>query len=260
LKSEEEINYFGNDSIITNTQYQYNSKYRLPIEKTFIEKVNKEYKTKIKYPFDFTSDVYGKMTRMNLISPMVESKEYIKKSTNDFLLLNTVFNNYTIYTLGSENIDTIPLVSYQSSSIADEPLTIEVEYLKYDKLSRPIYMILKDGTKIVYLWDSMYNNLLAEIRNTSFENVMQNLGLTLSGNPIDVFQFETKMTEINNLRGLLSNAAITTYTYFPFIGLDSKIDVRGVKTTYNYDTFGRLQTVKDENDKTIENYDYHYKD
>jgi YD repeat-containing protein len=47
--------------------------------------------------------------------------------------------------------------------------------------------------------------------------------------------------------------------YKPLVGLRTMIDPRLVKTTYEYDDFGRLQAIKDENNKTIENYDYHYK-
>jgi YD repeat-containing protein len=37
------------------------------------------------------------------------------------------------------------------------------------------------------------------------------------------------------------------------------IDPRGVVTTYEYDAFGRLQTIKDHNGNKLEGYDYHYK-
>jgi YD repeat-containing protein len=34
---------------------------------------------------------------------------------------------------------------------------------------------------------------------------------------------------------------------------------QGIVTTYEYDAFGRLQTVKDHNGNQLEGYDYHYK-
>jgi YD repeat-containing protein len=37
------------------------------------------------------------------------------------------------------------------------------------------------------------------------------------------------------------------------------MDPRGVKTTYEYDTSGRLQTVKDHGGNVLKNYDYHYR-
>ncbi|MCL1936810.1 MAG: RHS repeat protein [Candidatus Azobacteroides sp.] len=52
---------------------------------------------------------------------------------------------------------------------------------------------------------------------------------------------------------------MTTYTYKPLVGVQTMIDPRGAKTTYVYDAFGRLQTIKDDNDKALENYEYHYK-
>jgi YD repeat-containing protein len=47
--------------------------------------------------------------------------------------------------------------------------------------------------------------------------------------------------------------------YEPLFGIRTMIDPGGAKTTYIYDAFGRLQSIKDENDKTIENYEYHHK-
>jgi YD repeat-containing protein len=36
-------------------------------------------------------------------------------------------------------------------------------------------------------------------------------------------------------------------------------DPRGIKTTYEYDSFNRLKYIRDENGNAIETYDYHYK-
>ncbi|MDR0863863.1 MAG: hypothetical protein LBO74_02890 [Candidatus Symbiothrix sp.] len=64
---------------------------------------------------------------------------------------------------------------------------------------------------------------------------------------------------INNLRQQLPHAQVTTFTYKPLVGIETVTDWHGILTTYEYDGFGRLQTIKDENSRAVENHDYHYK-
>jgi YD repeat-containing protein len=81
-------------------------------------------------------------------------------------------------------------------------------------------------------------------------------GITYRGQEPITYQWNsTNLYPISRTQGSLT----TTYTYKPLIGIETITDPRGVKTTYEYDSFGRLQAIKDENDKTIENYKYHYK-
>ncbi|GHT59968.1 hypothetical protein AGMMS50239_07850 [Bacteroidia bacterium] len=69
---------------------------------------------------------------------------------------------------------------------------------------------------------------------------------------------ETKLQD-GSLQSALPNALVTTYTYKPLVGIKTATDPRKVKITYEYDAFGRLQYIKDNAGKTIENYEYHYK-
>ena len=52
---------------------------------------------------------------------------------------------------------------------------------------------------------------------------------------------------------------ISTYTYSPLIGMTSQTDPNGVTTYYEYDSFGRLQYVKDDQGNILKMYDYHYR-
>lgn len=65
-------------------------------------------------------------------------------------------------------------------------------------------------------------------------------------------------TRIDNIRIRPADAPMTTYTYNPMYGMSSATDPNCVTTFYGYDTFGRLQIVKDHNNNALSTYDYHY--
>jgi YD repeat-containing protein len=54
-------------------------------------------------------------------------------------------------------------------------------------------------------------------------------------------------------------AQSSSFAYIvPMLGPASTTDAAGVKTTYQYDGFGRLQTILDNNDNPIKKYTYRY--
>lgn len=55
------------------------------------------------------------------------------------------------------------------------------------------------------------------------------------------------------------DAAISTYTYEPLIGLTSETDPKGKTTYYEYDDFQRLRQVEDQKRNIIKTNTYHYK-
>src|SRR5699024_5523387 len=63
---------------------------------------------------------------------------------------------------------------------------------------------------------------------------------------------------IDELRLYPINAQITTYTYKPLHGMTSKCNNKNNITYYQYDGFGRLKLVRDENGNIIKQYAYHY--
>jgi YD repeat-containing protein len=120
------------------------------------------------------------------------------------------------------------------------------------------------NTPTVYLWGYKHQYPIAKIENATYEQVISALGYS-NDSQVETLANKNEptasdWTTINNLRTNtnLSRAQVTTYTYKPLIGIQTVTDSRGVKTTYEYDSFGRLQkTIL--NNSTIEDYQYHYK-
>lgn len=55
-----------------------------------------------------------------------------------------------------------------------------------------------------------------------------------------------------------SGAQMTTYTYEPLIGISSQTDERGRTISYEYDSFGRLYRIIDNEGNVLKQYDYNY--
>ncbi|GHT77671.1 hypothetical protein AGMMS50262_19300 [Bacteroidia bacterium] len=138
-----------------------------------------------------------------------------------------------------------------------------VVYNQYNSYGNPVF-ITKDSTEnIVYLWGYKGQYPIAEIKNATYDQVKTALGETLINRVASAYSPSTAdSTAIYNLRSNanLPNAQVTTYSYKPLVGLQTAIDPRGVKTTYHYDTYGRLEAIKDENGKKMEEYKYNYKE
>jgi YD repeat-containing protein len=66
--------------------------------------------------------------------------------------------------------------------------------------------------------------------------------------------------QVDDVRFHPTGSEMTTYTYDPVDGMTSMTDKNHVITFYEYDSFGRLKTLRDQHDRIRYHYDYRYKD
>ncbi|UGU18118.1 hypothetical protein LS482_09585 [Sinomicrobium kalidii] len=114
------------------------------------------------------------------------------------------------------------------------------------------------ASSISYIYGYGNQHLIAEIKNKSYADIPS----TLIAAARDASNNGTESqlaTALDNIHNSLPDARVTTYIHKPLIGTSTIVDPRGGKTTYTYDPFSRLEFVKDEDDKLLEEYKYHYK-
>lgn len=97
---------------------------------------------------------------------------------------------------------------------------------------------------------------IARIEGLTYSEVSMKIGeRTISSMASGIAPTQVQM---NNIRSLLPNALVTTYTYIPSVGIATETTPNGYKKTYSYDAMGRLKQIADTNG-TVETYQYQYK-
>jgi YD repeat-containing protein len=65
-------------------------------------------------------------------------------------------------------------------------------------------------------------------------------------------------TYLDDIRLHPVDAMMTTYTYDPLVGMTSQTDPAGVTIYYEYDDFGRLKNILDDEGNLVQQMEYHY--
>ena len=69
----------------------------------------------------------------------------------------------------------------------------------------------------------------------------------------------SSVNPIDEVRLYPAMSLMTTYTYDPLIGMTSSTDENNKTTYFEYDTFGRLKNIQDQDLLKMQEYIYHYK-
>jgi YD repeat-containing protein len=124
-----------------------------------------------------------------------------------------------------------------------------------------------EGSHIIYIWGYNKTQPIVKIENfteTQLAAIQTSLidpAIIASDNDSSIATENTLRTKLNDIRNntALSGAMVTTYTYDPLIGVTTITDPKGDMITFTYDSFGRLQFVKDKNDNILSENEYHHR-
>lgn len=247
------------DGVETIREFTYDPTYALPVREKVTVKQG-TYETNYAYPFSDSyknTSPYNEMIGLNMLSPVVERSLYKNGS-----FLQQIRNGYLKW---SNNFIAPRSVSTRNS----KQTTAEnrIVYHRYDDFGNPLYITGDDTEKVVCLWGYARQYPIAEIRDVSYEDVCKKIG---NGNQatgeaaLNTMAAKSEpsaadLQTIDNLRISLPEASVTTYTYLPAVGIKTVTNPQGVKATFEYDAFNRLQYIKDNAGKIIEDHDYHHK-
>lgn len=275
LESKKEVYYYSTGTVTTQYKYKYNL-YKFLSEEEIVNSDGTVYLSHYQYYLDkyfpqgIQNDPIGvkirdshmlhALHRESLFKQEAEGaiSHLVKSIRTDYDVFYNIIKPSSIYTL---NLDSPIEPSPVQSELWNYDYQKDIEF-KYDSKGNVLETITKDGLTTAYIWSYKHQHPIAEIKNASFDEV----STALTGTTPDLLanSIIPDMQKVEALRQHpdLSNAQITTYTYKPLVCMTSKTDPRGVATYYEYDTFNRLKrTYIKENgvEKTIQTYDYHYK-
>ncbi len=281
LVRECQTDYYDNDSLVVNTSYSYNKlgqpvNSEVKLENPWLMSSQGKY---FFYPNDFlsagldTTNDYSldAMIARNMIgTPLVEIstiEKYGKNYITDIYRRNYIYdqNSNVKYPVLSSvlkwNVSQTEIFDVNKNYYNDDNYddcyrtfhTLDI----YDKYGNVVQTTSHDNIKTVYIWGYNGRYPIAVVENADLNMIKRIDGL-------DNIESDPLQAGLNNEQELLlrkmSDAHVTTYTYKPLIGITSVTDPSGRRKNYDYDSFGRLATVKDEDGNILENYDYRYKE
>lgn len=288
--------YNANPAIFTyNYFFNYNSS-NLLSQQIVHQSDGDSLKTKYRYPQEIIALDNGSMPRNDIRDALVSMArgnhmlnypiEIVKYNNNK--VIEATVNTYIGHPASSDNINLYqtykletasPITDYTNAyfnPIPDWPITIDTRskilttFDNYDSYGNLLQYHNEDDINTSFIWG--YNQAYPIIKAENIDyttlyavvtSIQSNLETFLTGTVKDCNKDTQKavwktFNETLRSNSLLKNAHISTYTYAPLIGITSQTDPNGITTYYEYDDFGRLKFIRDNDGNITNNYQYKY--
>jgi YD repeat-containing protein len=259
LTSSIETEYTNGQPVFTkNTEYAYDNYTQVATRTTSTSK-NVDLTTNYNYPYDFKSEaspnIYNTMVDRNMLSFVVKQSDLAGTQP-----IQTVQTNYY-----NPNSNIIAPSTVNLGVGSNTPET-RLRYYDYDNKGNVLCVSKENDVKNSYIWG--YNQTYPIVKAENTTNVALASALTAATSDLETLlknvgdmtsttQRNTWKTFSSSLRSSLPGALVTMYTYKPLVGMTSSTDPNGVTSYYEYDTFGRLQYIKDDDGHILKTYEYH---
>ncbi len=262
LNSTTTTNYFDSGNISTTKNFLYDSDTFNVKQKNTTTSLGETFKTKYYYARDLNEVNLDNQYRISVpLKTEVYKNEALKSS------------QLTTYKNWGNNIYSPEFVFSKKGAIQIDELSDEDKKLifhSYDSIANPLEVSKKDGTHTYYIWGYNQTKPIAKLDNfTAIEALSMQVQIetAIAASNLDTDRTIGATGLEGNLRTALeairtalpNNATMSSYTYDPLIGVTSITDIRGQTVYYKYDSFNRLQSVKDIDGKLVTDYIYHYK-
>ena len=212
--------------------------------------------TQYSYPYNYSDEINTSMLQHGFVDKKVEmivsnQDGVLEKSKNNYAQIGErLFKPKTFLKLKEPNFFE-PFMKQDYDTFGNVILNAKLPgFISVNRDS-----ISEISTYII--WGYNQTRPIAKIENATFDQVQpfeSNLQALSNGTDESAL-----IAALNALRSSLPHAMVTTYTHIPLVGVSSITDPKGLKTTYEYDSFNRLKWVKDHEENILQKYCYNYK-
>lgn len=272
LSSTTVTDYDGATPLTTITNYTYDNYVHMQPTQITTTDSKAQLRTQIiKYPLDFSNitatgnDAAGikNLQDIHVIAAPVEKSSYLKNSGNVQTLISSVFTTYhptlPLPTQVSVVEPVSPLTDFAPAAIVTGDISKDLRYqprlnFVYNSSGNVVEQQKVNDVKEVYLWGYEGQYPVAKILNSTYSIASTYITQSVLDNPSDDATLRSHLANLRNIPGTM----VTTYTYKPLVGMTSQTDPAGRTIYYEYDSFNRLKTIRDQDGKVIKTIDYQY--
>lgn len=112
--------------------------------------------------------------------------------------------------------------------------------------------------RTTYLWGYNSQYPVAKIVGTSYVTAVTKVSQSQIDAATNISNNDVNVQALLNTLRTIPGTLVTTYTYAPPIGITSQTDPSGKTIKYEYDSFGRLKTIRDQDNNVLKTMDYQY--
>lgn len=257
LKKQRQIVYDVNglNPLTSETEFEYNDlQYLMLTKKKFTNSKGEVFVEEFKYPADFSSTYpYYLLLSSNQLNPIIEQTSSVVKSGNLVKPLSKTHVDYQVF--GSSVIE--PFEVFKSTE-SYNPVS-QIRIMEYDSYGNIRRTIGKDGINTIYVWgyEGKYVVAKVSVPLLTYSELISQSGLSESLiNDFTVTPAALRI-ELDKLRNI-SGALVSTYTFKYPIGMLSETDPNRISKYYEYDQFGRLVVIRDNENNILKKLCYNY--
>ncbi len=253
---EKNIQFFENETkqVKTESQTIYHPTYQVPKEQSQINNANEELTTTYFYPDEINDTAISKLIDNNIYTTVIQTENRVNNK-----LINSNRTNYKDW--GNDYV--LPLSI--GTSKEEDGFEERVIFKNYYPNGNIQEIHKKDGIHIVYIWGYNETTPIAKIENATYSQIasyVTNLQLKSNADDDRTKNYEGNegllRSDLDALRIALPQAMVTTYTYDPLIGVTSITDANSETVYYEYDSYNRLEVIKNKDGHILKRYCYNY--
>lgn len=280
----DETLYEDGGSITTTTTTDFSLKSLLPIKKTFLRSNGETTAEHYTYPKEYPAGnaFINNLVQKNIVSVPIETVKTKVSGGQTFITGGNITQYYSTggglieLTKNAELAHPLALSSFKFSNApagqlptsgnvsafsTDPTYVNSFLFTAYDSKLNIGELQKANDVKEVYLWGYKGQYPVAKIVGSDYATVTSvvtqaqiDAATSIANNDANVrLLLNTLRTHANT-----NNALISTYTYKPLVGMTSTTDPSGKIAFYDYDSFGRLKFIKDQDGKVLKVFEYKY--